>query len=123
MDSTGNEGEDPAQHLIELEEKLLRAATRSSRKHVEELLGEGFFEFGSSGNVYDREMVISALLMEAPAAWSIANFKATPLDKDVALVTYLATTGDGASSLRCSVWKRHGGQWRMQFHQGTKVSR
>ncbi len=114
-------GEDLEQLLGAHEERLLRAAPRSSRKTLEELLAEDFYEFGSSGTVWDRESVISALTMESPAAWSIANFKATALTEDVALVTYLATTGAGGSSLRSSIWKRDDGRWRMAFHQGTKI--
>jgi hypothetical protein len=114
---------DLERQLYRLEEQLLRSTTRSSRKYLEELLTEDFLEFGSSGAIYDRASVISALVMESPVAWSIANFKARPLADDVALVTYVATTGDGQSSLRCSIWERKGGRWRMAFHQGTRVQR
>ena len=109
--------------LYELELQVLRPATRSSRKHLEELLSEDFVEFASSGAVYDQSSVISALMLEQPAAWSIANFKVRPLGEDAALATYLGTKGGGESSLRCSVWKRVGGRWRMTFHQGTKLDR
>jgi hypothetical protein len=108
-------------HLHGLEEQLMRPATRSSRRKLEELLADDFVEFGSSGAVYDRESVISALLLEQPPAWSIANFEARPLGTDAALVTYTATKGGGASSLRCSVWKRYGKHWKMVFHQGTRI--
>lgn len=109
--------------LYELEQQVLRPATRSSRKHLEELLAEDFLEFGSSGGIYDQASVISALMLEQPAAWSIANFQVRPLGEDAALVTYLGTKGGGESSLRCSVWKRVGGRWRMTFHQGTKLEK
>ena len=64
--------------LYELEQQVLRPATRSSRKHLEELLAEDFLEFGSSGGIYDQASVISALMLEQPAAWSIANFQVRP---------------------------------------------
>ena len=104
-----------------LEEQLMGPATRSARRKLENLLAEGFVEFGSSGVVYDREAIISLLLLEHPAAWSISNFEARALGEDAALVTYTATKGGGASSLRCSVWKRYGAQWKMVFHQGTRI--
>lgn len=109
--------------LYELEQQVLRPATRSSRKHLEELLADDFLEFGSSGATYDQASVISSLMLEQPTAWSIANFKVRPLAEDVALVTYLGTKGGGESSLRCSIWRRSGGRWRMTFHQGTKLER
>jgi hypothetical protein len=104
-----------------LEEQLMRPGTRSSRKNLEELLAEGFVEFGSNGVTYDRESVISSMLLEQPPAWSIANFEARSVGDGVALVTYTATKGGGASSLRCSVWKRHGNRWKLVFHQGTRI--
>jgi hypothetical protein len=110
------------QELRALEEQLMRTGTRSSRKNVEELLAEDFVEFGSTGVAYDRDAVISAMLLEQPVAWSVANFAARLLSDDVALVTYTATKGGGQTSLRCSIWKRYGGRWKMAFHQGTSVA-
>ena len=86
-------------------------------------LDEEFVEFGSSGVVYDRESVISAMVLEDPVSWSIASFKALPLAQDVALVTYLTAKAAGQPSLRCSVWKRTGSQWRIVFHQGTRAQK
>ncbi len=108
-------------HLHGLEEQLMRPGTRSSRRNLEELLAEGFVEFASTGVAYDRESVISTLLLEPPPAWSIANFEARSLGDGVALVTYTATKGGGASALRCSIWKRYDGRWKMVFHQGTRI--
>jgi hypothetical protein len=106
--------------LYGLEQQFLGPATRSSRKNLEELLAEDFVEFGSSGVIYDRASVISTLVLENPVAWSIASFKARPLAGGAALVTYVATKSGGESSLRCSIWQRSGGRWRMVFHQGTR---
>lgn len=108
-------------HLRGLEEQLMRPATRSSRRNLEELLAEDFVEFASTGVAIDRESVISALLLEPPPAWSIANFEARSLGDGAALVTYTATKSGGVSALRCSVWKRYGGRWKMVFHQGTRI--
>lgn len=107
--------------LRDLEELLMGPRTRSSRKNVEALLAEEFVEFASTGVAYDRDSVISAMLLEQPSAWSIANFMARPLGEDAALVTYTATKGGGESSIRCSVWKRYGGGWKIVFHQGTRA--
>jgi len=109
------------QQLYGLEVQLMQPATRSSRRHLEELLAEDFVEIGSSGTVYDRASVISAMLLENPPAWSVASFEARLLAPDVALLTYLATKGVGESSRRCSIWKLSEGRWRMTFHQGTRI--
>jgi len=110
---------DLERQLFALEQKLMRPGTHASRKEVEELLDEGFVEFGSVGKVHDRASVVTALLLESPAAWAIADFKVRLLAEDVALVTYLAMMAGGPSSLRCSVWQRTSGHWKMAFHQGT----
>ena len=107
--------------LHALEEQLMRPSTRSSRRNLEDLLADEFMEFGSTGVAYDRDTVVSAMLLESPAAWSIANFQARALADGVALVTYTATKSGGDSSIRCSVWKRYGGRWKLVFHQGTSV--
>lgn len=107
--------------LYRHEQELMQSATRSSRKKLEALLAEDFVEFGSTGIAYDRESVISGLLLEEPFAWSIASFNARMLAEGVALVTYIATKSGGESSLRCSIWKQDGARWRMTFHQGTNV--
>jgi hypothetical protein len=108
-------------HLNELELRIMRPAARSSRQELEELIVEDFVEFGSSGAVYDRATVVSALVLEQPVAWAISDFKVKLLSPDVALVTYVATMAGRGSSLRCSIWKRSDGRWRMAFHQGTKM--
>jgi len=108
-------------HLRDLEERVAGPAARSTRETFEELLDEGFVEFGSSGKVHDRESIISGMSTQSPQAWSIADFKLALLADDVALVTYIATQVGRGSSLRSSVWKRRGGKWRMAFHQGTKI--
>jgi hypothetical protein len=107
--------------LHELEERLMRPGTRSSRRNLEELLAQEFVEIGTSGTEYDRENVISAMMLEHPAAWSIANFKARALGENAALVIYTATKSGGESSVRSSVWRRYGSQWKIVFHQGTTV--
>ncbi len=109
------------EQLYGLELQLLQPATRSSRRNLEDLLADDFVEIGSTGTIYDRARVISALLLESPAAWSVASFEARSLAPGIALVTYLATKSGGESSRRCSIWKLNDGRWRMTFHQGTRV--
>lgn len=109
-------------HLLDLEGRLAAPAARVSREELEELLADDFFEFGSSGRIYDRQGVVAGLSALKPSAWSIANFHVARLADDVALVTYIATQTGSGSTLRCSIWKRLDGRWRMAFHQGTKIA-
>ncbi len=107
--------------LKELELRVMRPAPQSSRRDLEENLAEDFVEFGASGAILDRDAVVAAQLAEPPKAWSISDFKVKLLADDVALVTYVAAMAGRGSSLRCSIWKRGAGRWKMAFHQGTRT--
>lgn len=113
---------DLRRHLYDLEERLAGPAARSSRESLEDLLADDFVEIGSSGKVLDRAAVIAGLSLQAPRAWSIADFRMVELADGIALVTYIATQAGRGSSHRSSIWKRIDGRWRMAFHQGTKIA-
>ena len=114
------------QHLHSLETRLLEPATRKDAPAVASLLTDDFVEFGSSGRTYDKRTVIAGLANELAIDRSISNFKMYPLADGVALVTYIALSRGGPSeaprqSLRSSIWRREGAEWKMAFHQGTPV--
>ncbi len=117
-----------AEQLRMLEESLLDAAVRRDRMRLREMLAEDFLEFGSSGRTWTRNTIIELLSNEtAFTAPAIEDFRCAVLSEDVALVTYRtvrtdATSGEALASLRSSIWKHVGGEWRMRFHQGTRTS-
>jgi hypothetical protein len=54
------------------------------------------------------------------------DFKSQWIAEGVVLVTYRTVridprSGQRAAALRSSIWIKESGQWRMRFHQGTKV--
>ncbi len=107
------------------EERLLCPTVRASREAIAELLAEDYLEHGASGRAYDRSMVLDAL-PKTPAVphWSITQFHVRALGEGRALVTYRLTDerkGVSVASLRCSIWERAEGTWRMVFHQGTAI--
>lgn len=113
-----------------LEQSLHRPEIRGSRDAVSALLAEDFREFGSSGRVYEKAIVVEALAQEAPAAHLpppvILDFAVQALAPNVVLVTYRSVRpshGDDAERavLRSSIWQQVGGSWLMLFHQGTPV--
>ena len=113
------------QHEIRLlEERLLQSEVRKSESSLRQLLAPSFFEFGSSGNIFDREQILRNLEQEDPAHRELIDFSVRALSPDVALATYrvrrFGQSGDlSASSLRSSVWEQQDGRWQMIFHQGT----
>ena len=111
------------QHLRELEESLLRPDVRKSKRLVE-LIAEDFVEFGSSGRVYTKADLVEALQAETPVMQSIDDFRVALLGPTVALLTYRIHrhSTPPVHTLRSSVWRLHGDQWLMVFHQGTIAS-
>ena len=103
---------------------MLDPAVRASAAAVAELLDDDFMEYASSGGVYDKAQVIEGLGGEAAVERSVTDLEVRQLAPDVALVTYRVTRhGEPpANSLRSSIWRNTGGQWRRLFHQGTVVS-
>lgn len=114
-----------AAHLLELEARLLDAATRRSVEVVAALLDEEFVEFGASGARFDRAALLAAWRDEQTAERRMTAARARLLAPDVALVTYdcvrIDPDGSALQSRRTSVWRRRDGAWRMLHHQGTRV--
>ncbi|MDA8029165.1 MAG: DUF4440 domain-containing protein [Nitrospiraceae bacterium] len=118
---SGEEAED----LKKLEESLWLPDTRFSQERMENILAEGFFEFGSSGRIYDRQVTIRTPPREIGAKLPLPNFSARLLLSSVALVTYQSILRDPDGTvrhtLRSSVWTRTDRGWRLVFHQGTPI--
>ncbi|MFF2908994.1 DUF4440 domain-containing protein [Paenibacillus sp. NPDC057934] len=109
-------------HLLELEERLLQPAVRTSVEELSTLLCDDFFEFGSSGNVWYRQ---EGLHDEGIGIvnMTLSHFEIHPLSKDTTLTTYRIFNEDKQQySLRSSIWKYRDGRWQMFFHQGTPVT-
>jgi hypothetical protein len=109
-----------------LEEKLVEPSTRHSVKELSALLDDDFTEFGRSGNVYDKRVVIGRIQKEETSRMTLSDFKIVGLAPNVILATYRATKtetgGQKSYSLRSSIWRRAGDKWRMFFHQGTTAA-
>lgn len=110
--------------LFALETELLEPAVRNQPARVDALLADDFFEFGSSGNVWTKRVIIERLRDETPIPRRVSDFAVTLLAPDVALVTYRVARLDDAAgtTLRSSLWAREGDRWRMRFHQGTPAA-
>jgi hypothetical protein len=90
------------------------------------LLADDFREFGSSGRIYSKEDIITALQQEVPVIISAVDVQISWLAEHVALVTYKSVknvpTAQSESALRSSIWMKKGEQSNIVFHQGTKLS-
>jgi RimJ/RimL family protein N-acetyltransferase len=104
-----------------------RSPPGSTRAHFEDLLGDGFWEVGASGRVYDRTWCLDELAdryadptYDPLLGMSVDQFEARPLGNDVWLVTYRLFE-DERETRRLTVWRREAERWAAQYHQGTLV--
>ena len=112
--------------ILGLEKALLDPDTRHNAEWLDGVLDVDMTEIGKSGYTYGRDEIIGALVAERPAA--ATRFEVTaPVFRQLAegliLLTYrLEPLTEGDASLRSSIWRLTGGQWRMVFHQGTRAA-
>lgn len=81
-------------------------------------------EIGSSGKIYNKKQVIDALRNETTFKMTISEFQIKILSENVVLTTFrlrkfIHENNQTAYSLRSSIWKLSGSEWKMVFHQGT----
>lgn len=109
-------------YLLGLEASLLDPAVRNSDL-VADLLDDDYVEFGSSGWTYSKQQVIDALRQEPPRDILAHDFKVRMLAPGTVLVTYRASQQAGVeiNTLRSSVWQQRNGEWKLVFHQGTRI--
>ena len=119
-----------AEMFRRLEQTLHRPESESARQKVSELLAEDFVEFGATGGIYDKKVVVDVLAqgapMNTPRAPKVSDFKVKLVSSDAVLVTYLChslptAVSKGRLTLRSSIWKMIDGQWQLLFHQGTVI--
>lgn len=111
-------------HVLRTKEmELLDPEVRSDPSRIRELLHDDFLEFGSTGRVYNKRVVLDMLKGERRNDVIIRDFAVRQLAADTALVTYRTVGESGQEARRSSVWLRTDGTWRMAFHQGTRISR
>jgi len=107
--------------LLQYEKDFFNAEFCGSRANLETRLSKDFIEYGKSGSIHDRESTIRALMdLSEDKQIEIAQFEITALDDEIVLVHYTSYDKDENSySLRTSIWKIEGGNWKIYFHQGT----
>jgi len=115
------------QHIKQLEERLLHEDARSNPALLDELLGEEFEEIGVAGRITSRDQVIDWLVnKDKNTKWSLDHFQIRELAPTIIVCLYKATKIDTKestviSSMRSSIWQLFGDQWKIVFHQGTRI--
>jgi ribonuclease HI len=80
-----------------------------------------YIELGSSGHVYDRQMIVEMMSQENSAGVVIRDFSTATISEDTALATYRSIGQSGEEARRSSIWVKSGERWLIRFHQGTRI--
>jgi hypothetical protein len=110
-----------------LEEKILYLEKQLMTYDYNELnehLAEDFLEYGSSGNIFDKNAQLEAVregkTVTNSIRYTVTDFNIKVLAPGVVLATYHTLRhNDQQLANRSSIWKEIEGKWQMIFHQGT----
>jgi hypothetical protein len=114
--------------LLGYELSLLDANQRKSDL-ICTLFDDSYIEIGSSGRSYNKKDTILSLKHEnINFKYVMDDYSCEQLNEDIALIHYIAIKKVSDSeqvirSFRTSIWKRSGNNWKLYFHQGTKIKR
>jgi hypothetical protein len=113
------------QLLFRLETDMLTSLTPHNPNALLNLLAEDFCEFGSSGRIYSRDDIVTALQTQSSQHFVVTDFSVKILSESAALATYQVAQSEPGKetsrSLRSSLWVLRDSRWQMLFHQGTKT--
>lgn len=105
------------EQVIALERSLFSDEVRSDRAAVAALLHREWQEIGTSGVLWEREVLLDRIgPLAAPVSLDVITV--STIAPDLILLLWRASSDEG-SRLRSSLWQRTAGHWQQRFHQGT----
>lgn len=112
--------------IYELETSLLKPEVRSSYEQLDNLLAEDFKEFGSSGLIYTKQNVLERLPLNIDkVVYTVSDFEVKNLSEEVVMANFktdrVINNTEKVASLRTSLWRKEGENWKIFFHQGTPI--
>ncbi|QNE48297.1 nuclear transport factor 2 family protein [Glaciihabitans sp. INWT7] len=108
---------------VAAERRLLDPAVRRDRAAVDSLLAPEFSEIGQSGRLWERTELLDAIVeFESSAGLLVTELEARVPAPDLVLLGYVSTVGESRVR-RSSLWRHAADRWRVEFHQGTPLSR
>ncbi|QOJ23311.1 MAG: DUF4440 domain-containing protein [Gammaproteobacteria bacterium] len=117
-----------AELIQQLELQLLQSDLNAHPGLIDELLAQDFEEIDNYGHLHSRADVIDWLKRKDPdLRWAFRDFRIKALSNDLLLAIYALQKPDQAGnqvseSIRTSLWQRQGDNWKMIFHQATKIT-
>jgi len=111
--------------LIKHEPIFHRPEYGTTRKDFENMTESTFWEVGASGSRYSRDYILDVLEKRYASPhednWETKDFYCMEIAKDNYLLTYTLVQGKRITR-RATIWRRHGNDWKIVYHQGTIVS-
>lgn len=111
---------DIKKHIFDLENALLTEEVRESEDKLNQWISDNFVEFGKSGKIYKKPDILESLPKEEFKKITITDFEIISSGKDEISVRYKSSSEDSIT-LRSSTWKKEDDDWKITFHQGTKI--
>jgi hypothetical protein len=109
-----------------LELDLLQSDLNAHPGLIDELLAQNFEEIDNQGQLHSRSDVTEWLKRKDPEQhWVFRDFRVKVLADDCVLAIYSLQKPQQSSvpgSIRASLWQRRDNQWKMVFHQATKIT-
>lgn len=96
-----------------------------TRKDLEDMTEEDFWEVGASGRRYSREYVFDVLeerrKVPQKDIWDAKDFYCQEISPDNYLLTYTLIQDKSRVTRRMTIWRRHESGFKIVYHQGTVV--
>ncbi len=117
---------DLSEHLVALEKALLTFEVRHNEEKLEQLIAPEFREIGASGAYFGLTEILQRLPEEQNWTARVQDFECYSLGKGICQLVFKAfikhhDSDSGTFSLRSSIWRQFGDDWKVVFHQGTLV--
>lgn len=107
--------------MMENEKMHLDSEYRKSGKFLD-VLHPNYEEYGQSGKRYTKKDYEDIKLDSF--SYEIIDYTCIPLSKEVRLCKYvLRNQSTHMETNRSSIWVMYQGDWKLIFHQGTKVEK
>jgi hypothetical protein len=97
----------------------------TTRRELENMMEETFWETGASGRRYSREYGLDVLEQRSRENvvddWETSEFHCMEIAPDNYLLTYTLLQGERLTR-RATIWRRAATGWKIVYHQGTVVA-
>jgi len=111
--------------IIEMELKLLDKNIRNNKNELIKYISKEFIEYGASGRIYTYYDTLKYLpIEETQIKYKIIKIESKILSENIILLLYIIEKNNGIENIitnRSSIWKKENNNWKIIFHQGTKV--